>query len=112
MTAAGFGGWIACDLVKADQMTDLQSRLQQNMLAYNAESIRAQKAEADRVIAAIVTTSAERAAMDNTVQTIIREVERAPETDTCATSPAIVAALDGLRELTARPGGPASEPAP
>jgi hypothetical protein len=111
--AAFFVGWFLCDRTKAGQFADGQVALQSSMLDYTASVAKAQKAEADRVIAAIAVQGAERAATVEKVNSIIREVERAPASQNCVRSPAIVAALAGLRQLAAPGAGdPVADPAP
>lgn len=97
--AAGAAGWFACDMTKAKQFSEAQAGLQRAMLTYTGDTVAAQKKEADRVIASIVQSNAQRDAQRDTIQTIIKEVQSAPVTERCASSPAITIALDGLRRL-------------
>ena len=70
------------------------------MLEYTGDTVAAQKAEAQRIIDVLATPDPVREAQNRAIQSILKEVQNAPETSACAASPAIVLALDRLRELT------------
>ena len=72
----------------------------------------AQQQVADAQRAAAAATEEARAAVDraNRVATIKTEIARAPVSTSCATSPAVAAALDGLRQNARAGAGAAVNP--
>lgn len=112
-------GWFACDQVKAKQLREdrvaIESTLQARLQEYNAATIAAQKAEAERIIEAVQVAARLRIDTAGQVNTVIREIQSAPITTACVDSPAIRVALDGLRRLAegvAAPGDSGAEAAP
>lgn len=111
LLAAFAAGCFVASVGNHRRAIEQQVALQNSLLAYNAQTIAAQKAEADRVIAVIAARSPEREAQARAIEAIIKEVQNAPSTEACVSSPAIVLALDQLRGLPG-PGGQQPRPAP
>lgn len=90
-----------------------QVALQNSILQYTASTVAAQKAEAQRVIDMLAKPDPVREAQNRAILSVIKEVQDAPNTDRCVSSPAVMLALDRLRQLTpATAGGQQHNPAP
>lgn len=94
-------GYLTKGVAEARRSAEVSTALQAQLLDYNAKSINATRAEAERIIAAVAERNPQREQQAQLVHEIIKEVQNAPSTETCVSSPAIRLALERLRALEA-----------